>query len=405
MEQAFLLKALIILLLCSLSCEHLGLVLAMHGLSYAKLYLNTVVLVLFGAVRLLSPKPPSLPQTVVVPLVLLHAWILVSFAIVDYPFMLGPIFTYINSLSGLLALIWAAPVIVLYRLQDFTLKAFIIIAGIVSLLGIAHTAISGMPPLGEVSILNANHMHIGLYMILATGSILYYYNEHPTRENAFLCIPVFFLVLAAIVLSGSRAATIACLAIVVIWGWSFKNWKSKVSIIVFIGLAFLALSMQMEDRAQASSSITLSNGMEVDFSLGYRFFMWYGILSVIFSNPITFLIGLGYESLAFKFNELIYFPVYVNAAHNIFLQVWCELGIVGMVLFFMPLLFVLLRLLKISQSIRVTLLPTVIAVILTGLTQETLYANMASGNFNSLFWLIIGLALLHEPTTSSNLKA
>ncbi|HSQ40876.1 MAG TPA: O-antigen ligase family protein [Fibrobacteraceae bacterium] len=396
-------KFLILILLALLSCDYLRIPLGSFHLLYSRIYLSSFFVPVFGLFFLFL-RPTVVPRkSVVLLLSLLHLWILIRIFTVDYISLKYPLCTFLNSVSGLFALLWVAPLVVHYQLERFTLISFTGFASGISILGALHSGVAGIPEMGEVSILGENHMHIGLYMILNIGCISYLFSCYRRFRHRLLLVGALSLALLSIILSGSRAGTMAGLLVIGAWVLLNNSAKVKVIALFMIPVVFAAFQWQMKHRAAETDTFAFY-GFQVDYSLGYRFFMWYGLVQLIFSNLSVFWFGVGYESLITQFNKLVYFPVYSNAAHNIFVHVWAELGLIGFVLFFGSLAALLLNLRQSKTAIRRAFIPTLLAILLTGLMQETLYGSYASSNFNTLFWMIMGIVITRNLEPPSRLE-
>jgi O-antigen ligase len=130
---------------------------------------------------------------------------------------------------------------------------------------------------------------------------------------------------------------------------------AAVAVIVSLFLASTdAGSVYIQRQATSSSSLS-----EDGFS--GRTSTWLIHVDYLTDRPALLLtgIGLGYS-----------YQVIGEIAHNLFLHIWVELGLFGLIGF---LLFHLRLLRSLSQAKARTMYWTVIALLLTGMAQETLY--------------------------------
>lgn len=392
-RDVLLIKTLIVLYLGSFSCEYFKAIFLIQGTTVAKIYLSVIVSLLFCVIWLVTKPSPTASRSISILMILTHIWILIRIIFVSHDTNIFPYFTFINSLNAVLAFVFAATVVSRFRLELFAIKSFVVVATIVACIGLAHTAIKGIPVMGEVSTLTENHMEVGLYMLLASSCSILLFSLNKSSRFAIFNVFAILTFLGISVLSGSRASTIASMIVLGSWAFFQKNTSIRIALFIIIGLLAVGFSQQMADRVAATNTFEMSNGINVDFSTGFRFFIWWGLIQIITSDPLVFFFGLGYEAISARYNELVFFPVYVSAAHNIYLQVWAELGLVGIVLFFGVYVNLFIALVRQPSMVRNVFIPCLIATLATGMVQETFYANSASGNFTALFWFILGVIL------------
>lgn len=395
------LRVIILLLLVNLSSDALKITVVQSVHNLGIFYFSSMVLLLF--IPFLFVKGIDRPsRSLSVVMYAFSAWWIIRYFTTDYTQELFALLPLLNVMAGIFSFLFIAPLIYKYRLSEFTQWSFLGIATIVGLIGIGHAALTGLSDMGEVSILTANHAHIGLYMLMAFGIASWNWDDCKSQTGKWFLVFVGLIAFISIMLSGSRAAIMGFGFLALAWllgkGTPFIVRAITIGLIVVGGIAFLD---QMSARAVASSSIEMGEDVKVDTSLGYRFFMWYGMFQVIFTHGNVFWIGLGYETLVDNFNKLVYFPVYVNGAHNVYIHTWVEMGLIGLLLFIVPHLLVLAKIWKSKVKSARFAVATIFAVLTTGFVQETLYGNISMGNFNTLYWLIIGLWLA---TAQSNVK-
>lgn len=140
----------------------------------------------------------------------------------------------------------------------------------------------------------------------------------------------------------------------------------------------------------------LSIGDLTDTSTSYRVFIWLGSLDLIrVFWPIG--IGLGNDTFVFIYNLFAYSAVHTPHSHNLFLQIIIDLGIAGLVTFFLIIgLFVKRLFAAISKksaanmaarTVSVILASAVLGYMLMGMTDNVWY------NYRVLafFWMILAL--------------
>jgi O-antigen ligase len=165
---------------------------------------------------------------------------------------------------------------------------------------------------------------------------------------------VFAMIVIIVALGARGALFFTCLTLLIYWVIELKNGRFHVSVKgarsllnkVFLsgfGLFLLyLLSVRAEikpieslfvrsiDRFQLLYEYVLVNGLEnPGSSIGLRYKYWEFILQYQFADIKSFLIGSGLGSFATVYSGIDF----ERYPHNIFLEVWFELGIVGLIIF------------------------------------------------------------------------
>ena len=142
------------------------------------------------------------------------------------------------------------------------------------------------------------------------------------------------LIIIAIFITGSRSAIIA-LGVSVIYYLikSFPKLKGSRSFwgtIILTVVAFVAVYYYLENHLH-SAVIKRLGLVAILYGRGNgRIDIWKNILKIIGDNPIRALFGWGYGT-----QKVVYASYYGirDAAHNVFLQLWLDVGIIGMAAF------------------------------------------------------------------------
>lgn len=271
----------------------------------------------------------------------------------------------------------------------------------VALFGLYQWIFEGAPVV--VSTLSPNHLHIGAYIILAFFlSLGLLYSEKSTSARLFLFVSLCLQVLV-LVGSNSRAGwvgfVIGLIAFIIL-----KRSKILLMILLLVVMLFyLYGSLPQTAASRLTQTVQVGyQGVSFDLSTLGRFYVWYGTVKMIFSSIMNFLFGVGMG--AFWYGSLFFLPLFpggATGAHNNFLHVLAELGIIGF-LVFVALLFKIAKraLLNIQNSkttfqknISVGYFCALLGLIATCFTQETLSVQEASSSFLAFFFVLSGLVL------------
>ena len=166
--------------------------------------------------------------------------------------------------------------------------------------------------------LGAHNASGGLYMFIA---ILAYWNVLSRKLN-----PTYFVLnTSGFLLSGSRTALISFFIIfLVINGYFFK---SKLKKILNVSIALLAIFIISSGSVIPRLLNALSS--ESDYNTLSRFSLWEQSINGFLMSPI---IGIGWGNYGF-FSPQSYSSGIFTHAHNSFLQILCEGGIIGLLAF------------------------------------------------------------------------
>lgn len=185
--------------------------------------------------------------------------------------------------------------------------------------------LGGIPGLaGEVSF-NAFCISIG-FIIISSELIL----QKITLKNSLLLI----LHYVSIVFTGKRSFMLI-LPLIFVALFLFVNIKKKNKksvIILLIGLILIPVAY-FTFLEEIIRNILTKGGEKIELS--NREFFWNIAFSMIKENPIF---GKGINSYDLYYNMLAIKKKAFAGAHNSYLQIFAELGLVGFMLFFMPLI-------------------------------------------------------------------
>jgi len=234
-----------------------------------------------------------------------------------------------------------------------------------------------------------NHFASSLVLPLCFSISKLVYNK--VNEKGKINYIMFFIssviLIAAIIMSGSRGGTIgAIIATLILILRSGKPYKVFAAVFIMMILAFIVLQVFMPhsiiERFKIDYIINAKAAGRVD--------LWkVGILAFL-EKP---LIGWGYNSFpiitAGEFPESEYLRVrYGQVTHNIYLQILCELGLIGFIIFILALYKTIKSALMLSD-----LYPIYMPI--SSALMGVLVISLSLGTLNyKYFWLIIFLCTI-----------
>jgi O-antigen ligase len=215
-----------------------------------------------------------------------------------------------------------------------------------------------------VGLVSYNHSYTGVQLILCAGLAI---SLNSVRVPMRLLI--WFVLLASTFFTEARACFLAALVLVILY--ELKHSKAAIvgvaAASILLG-AYLGTSDDFQDylkRQQSSTSSLNEDGFNG------RTDLWKEHVDYLAEHPATILSGVGFGYT---------FHAHSNNSHMNYLHVTTELGIFGLMAF----LGFFWRLLQELKGIRAMYL-TVIALLLTSLTQETFYPTLAFTHFLAFF--------------------
>ncbi|HKP95109.1 MAG TPA: O-antigen ligase family protein [Fibrobacteria bacterium] len=299
--------------------------------------------------------------------------------------------------GGIAAFLLLPGILGAYGLTAFTLDTFLKMSVLVALGSIGQVIVQPARLFENPnSSLGVNHAQLGLYMLFALTVALF----RSSRRPGWLCPVSAVLAFIVIFISGSRAAQIGSVPVLVAF---FLNRLSFANL-VKLGLAgflmasalWMAVENRKENKAQGNMSFEMGNGVQVDVSSGRRLLMWMVTWKAITSSPRNFIAGFGYTNYRWEYGKSIKLPFYTNAAHNAYIHVWAETGLIGFALFLWMYWAPMRRAFALRKHLpEMTVAAGLVAgVFLTGFTQETMYPNEAFANINVLYAAICATLFL-----------
>lgn len=298
--------------------------------------------------------------------------------------------SWLQYANGALMVAAAPWVLTRYRLTAYAMEAIMACSVGVSLVALVECIIQPHEIFENItSVTGPNHCHLGLYMLVALAIALHRSHAYPSRQ--WWPAGVAFLAFVSIMLSGSRSALAGSFILLAAYFFrrlSFANFFKLIVVAVMVGSVFTYIVKQRKHESTAGAQFQVAKGVHIDKSAGRRFLMWIVSWQVINSSPERFVQGIGFTNYRWEYGKLIKLPFYTNAAHNAFIHIWTETGLIGLLLYLS--VYIVLFLQAWGRRKRdppaMIMAALIAAMLVTCMTQETLYPNEAMCNFNVMFF-------------------
>ncbi len=216
-----------------------------------------------------------------------------------------------------------------------------------------------------------------LVMVLALGL------RTKSAGLRLFCYIMGGLGLLGLAISGSRGAWLAAVVgLIVLFMYSRASWGAKLALVTVAALAILA--SQSLDYAPLARTQTLDA-----FTVESRTAMYLAALFLFVQHPV---IGVGLTNYQTLMSSVVDWTYGIeNAAHNTYLQILAENGIIGFLLFFGPVIYFLYRNLKRARESTAALVSSVALTVFLvhGLFDFQL---MMAPQYLLLFAILFGLA-------------
>lgn len=168
---------------------------------------------------------------------------------------------------------------------------------------------------------NSTAQYLNMILALLFGLILNLSMRTPQR---IIVIFVTILTILSLVLTYARGIWIAFLLTLIIFGLLRKNWKVPVilGLIVLISVIGLLTSGTFKEKM-----LSFKNPLQVEQVKG-RYKIWEGALRIVKDRPF---LGIGPRCFGLEENKKRYdLPEDATHGHNILLNVWAEMGTLGL---------------------------------------------------------------------------
>jgi O-antigen ligase len=255
-------------------------------------------------------------------------------------------------------------------------------------------------------IMSYHHGMIGTFMLMPLGLIIGHIKCELSPIKRCVMVILAGIFLTQIILSGNRSSLLGLgISTVFFLILNFK-FKKKYLIIVVLVLFFSYILYQLTPlKSLISATFQSGTSTTIDTSSLGRLIIWKGALDFFANSEMIvkfFGVGMGAFALI-PLNVVIFNGMKIAfGAHNNFINVLCETGIFGFLAFSAFFAITLWRLYKIDHPIAKSFFYTTIALLFSGLTQESFWVTSALHNL-WVFYMIF-LAIIMKFCTNGSLK-
>jgi putative inorganic carbon (HCO3(-)) transporter len=264
------------------------------------------------------------------------------------------------------------------------------------IIGVGYSSLEAWP---DVKIVRATGLFVhpnflGLYLgplvVLGLGQIITSFKKH--LLFTLYCLLFTVLSLLAIVFARSEGALLGIIVGAIFLGLLCRPTRKWT--LVGLVILIILISTIVPLRSFVIEKITLQ-----DFSGQIRLNTWRETFQMLKVRPF-FGAGLaGYQTIMEKYHQFFFskeLPITLEIhpyPHNIFLSIWSELGLLGLLVF----LWILIKFfkqgfkLKIGNwKLKIAIMASMVAIIVHGLVDTPYFKN----DLSVLFWLIVGMSIL-----------
>ena len=277
--------------------------------------------------------------------------------------------------------------------------------------GVMSQEVWGGPKVWRATSLFPQPNFLGLYLgpivILAFGHLIF--NLKKIHHSLFVVsyeLLVISLSLLAIVLARSEGAIIGVFIGLIFFALFFSKTSRRISLVGLL-ILFLIVFIFSPSRDFLNKKISFH-----DLSGQLRLNIWQGAFSLFKTSPFLGVGLMGYQKLIPQYQK----PYYSKTGelisvethpypHNLFLSIWFELGILGLIVFLWILIkffkegFKLIKKLEIRNlKLEIAIMASMITIIVHGLVDTPYFKN----DLSVLFWLIIGLGMVENQLSISD---
>ena len=221
-----------------------------------------------------------------------------------------------------------------------------------------------------------------LASFLTPGAVAFLIKSIAPGKHRLLNLFFFLITFYVIFLTSSRGTWATLLILIVYLSLKYKLFKKVINVVIFtILISYILLGPFFEYIIGRLSLTTMSDG-----SVSHRLYMYYWSINQFINNPTLLLTGGGIGSVysLLKSNPP---PDHFLVVDNIYLTLFVETGLIGLVSFLLIILFVL-RIKPISDELF-TIKIMIIALMINGLTYDSFYWEQIS----IVFWVLVGFLI------------
>ncbi len=305
---------------------------------------------------------------------------------------------------------------------NFCLMIFFISASVISLyLSVQYYGLDPfLSDIGQLTSTLGNRNYVASYLALTFPvAFSFFLIESEKRKKIFYEI-ILLIIYTGIIVCHTRAIWAALFFSLLLFGYFLSHFKinnvlkdNKKWLIIFFSLFLLITLIYSTDNPLNRSSITATERAVSSFdmqgsSLRTRLLIWNSTIDMIKDKPV-FGSGLGTFPLHYLNYQAKYLqnnPDYVQflgkaaEAHNEYLQIWAEMGIIGLLSFLLIIIIFYRTNLGLIKKIKTIEGKIIIIGLISGVT-VTLIHSIFSFPFHipavgAAFWFIIGITIASE---------
>lgn len=244
--------------------------------------------------------------------------------------------------------------------------------------------------------------YLAFYMVPLTLVLLFlfYFEKSKILIIRFLKVVLFFVFLYIIYLTGSRAGLIAFFGAIV-GAYAIRNiinlnttkiFKTLIIIVLIAIAGFIGYKYLKPDF-----SLSPEEGGRITASNNVRFQIWETTITKIIPADTNWLRGIGLGNYQNYFSKLtqdwVNYPEYISpwalTAHNLLLQTWLNLGILG-IISFIWLLYIFFESVNLESQISFTIFAAMLAILIQGIIDTPYWKN----DLSVMFFIFLGLIII-----------
>ena len=230
---------------------------------------------------------------------------------------------------------------------------------IILALGIIISGIAAIQQVGSLSALNLENRAEGLsggantaarYFLYGIIILFYLQGENKKKRIKWLIqISSIILLTVALLYTESRSGLVLLLAFVFLQVMQISSKKQHSIILIILVMGIILLLINKTDISTLKIGNVITSIVNGSDTVGYRYTLWNAGIKMALDHPLTG-VGIG------KFGDYLphYWPIgktiLANTAHNTFIQVFAETGIIGFSIFISLLAISILKYLKIIKK-------------------------------------------------------
>jgi len=232
---------------------------------------------------------------------------------------------------------------------------------------------------------------LGGMMVFSMIWTLAYFVHVSSRRKLWLGLALLLMSLA-LIFSFSRGAWLGAIGAMISYGFWEKRVRLKVAIVLLIASVLLLSVPSL--RSRLSSIVNLFHPLTRE-----RIYIWRATWDMIKTHP---LFGVGMDNYPFVYEKYMVEGAEISNpsfAHNIFLQIWAEGGLLALFSFTGIVVITFLkgfRLIRFLSDFRRTVAVASFSALIGILIHNQVDCTLYSMHVGPIFWLLVGLIIFGE---------